>query len=83
MGLLFSILTLPYAPVRGVTALARVLLREGQNQLYGQPSIRRRLEELDEAVAAGRISPDERAREEQALLDRLAGSPVPDPTQAG
>jgi hypothetical protein len=82
MGLLFSILTLPYAPVRGVTALARVLLRDGQNQLYGQPSIRRRLEELDEAVAAGRITPDERAREEQALVDRLAGSPVPDPTQA-
>jgi Gas vesicle protein G len=73
VDILFSILTLPYAPVRGVTALAKVLLREAENELYGQASIRRQLEELDEAVAAGRMSPDERAQAEQAILDRLMG----------
>jgi Gas vesicle protein G len=73
VDILFSILTFPYAPVRGMTALAKVLLREAENELYGQASIRRQLEELDEAVAAGRMSPDERAQAEQAILDRLMG----------
>jgi hypothetical protein len=71
MGLFSSILTFPYAPVRGVTAVARLLLRNGEERLYGQAGIRRELEELDEAVAAGRISAQERAEAEQAILDRL------------
>lgn len=73
MEILSSILTFPYAPVRGLTALATVLLREAENQMYGQASIRRQLEELDEAVAAGRMSAQERAQAEQAILDRLMG----------
>ena len=71
MGLLLSILTLPYAPVRGLTAVAKVLLRDAENELYGQASIRRQLEDLDEAVAAGRISAADKARAEQAIVDRL------------
>jgi Gas vesicle protein G len=71
MGLLSSLLTLPFAPVRGVTAIARLLVHNGEEQLYGQASIRRELEELDEAVAAGRISAQDRAQAEQAILDRL------------
>ena len=73
MGLLFSVLTLPYTPVGGVTALGKVLLRQAQDQLYGQAAVRRQLEELDEAVAAGRISADDREREQQTILDRLNG----------
>jgi hypothetical protein len=71
MGLLVSILTLPYAPVRGLTAVAEMLLRDAENRLYGHASIRRQLEDLDEAVAAGRISAADRAQAEQAILGRL------------
>jgi hypothetical protein len=71
MGILSSVFTFPYAPVRGVTAVAKLLLRNGEDRLYGQAGIRRELEELDEAVAAGRISAQERAEAEQAILDRL------------
>jgi hypothetical protein len=71
MGFIFTVLTLPYAPVRGVTALARVLQRDAQNQLYSHAGVRRQLEELDAAVADGRISQDERAQQEQVILDRL------------
>jgi hypothetical protein len=71
VDIMFSFVTFPYAPVRGVTALARVLLRQAENELYGQASIRRQLEELDEAAAAGRISAAERAQAQQAILDRL------------
>lgn len=77
MGLLFSLLTLPYAPVRGVTAVASLLLRNGEERLYGQASIRRELEELDEAVAAGRISAQDRAEAEQAIVDRLTAARCP------
>jgi hypothetical protein len=71
VDILLSVLTFPYAPVRGVTALAKVLLRQAENELYGQANIRRQLEELDEAVAAGRVSEAERAQAQQAILDRL------------
>jgi hypothetical protein len=71
MGLLFSILTLPYAPVRGLTALAKMLQRNGEEQLYGNASIRRELEALDEQLAAGQISPEEKSEAEQAIVDRL------------
>jgi len=74
-GLLATILTLPYAPVRVATSLAKVLHREAERELYGSASVRRQLEELDEARAAGAISEAEYERAQQAVLDRLTGRP--------
>ncbi|HEX7744838.1 MAG TPA: gas vesicle protein GvpG [Micromonosporaceae bacterium] len=78
-GLLASILTFPYAPVRVVTSLAKVLHREAERELYGSASIRRQLEELDAAFAAGAMSEAEYEQAQQAVLDRLAGRPGPAP----
>lgn len=70
-GILASILTFPYAPVRVVTSLAKVLHREAERELYGSASIRRQLEELDEAVESGALPQEEYEQAQQAILDRL------------
>ncbi|SBT48639.1 gas vesicle protein GvpG [Micromonospora auratinigra] len=71
MDILWSLLTLPYAPVRGLTSLVKVVAREAESQQYNPVNIRRELEELDRAVAAGDITPEERDRGQQQVLDRL------------
>ncbi|WP_222864408.1 gas vesicle protein GvpG [Micromonospora sp. WP24] len=76
MDILLSLLTLPYAPVRGLTAVLRVIAREAESQLYSPVNIRRELEELDAAAAAGEISPQERDQRQQQVLERLTGAPV-------
>ncbi|WP_433283594.1 gas vesicle protein GvpG [Micromonospora sp. CA-244673] len=71
MDILWTLLTLPYAPVRGLTALVKVVAREAESQQYNPVNIRRELEELDRAAAAGDITPEERDRGQQQVLDRL------------
>jgi hypothetical protein len=68
---LFQILTFPYAPVRVVTSLAKVLHREAERELYGAASIRRQLEELDDAYASGSMSDEEYEQAQEAILSRL------------
>jgi phage portal protein BeeE len=72
MGLLTAILTLPLAPVRAVTAVAELLLDQAEQELYSPQGVRRRLEALDAAVAAGTLSEAERRTAEQDILDRVA-----------
>ncbi|MEV0129373.1 gas vesicle protein GvpG [Dactylosporangium sp. NPDC050688] len=72
MGLLVTILTLPLAPVRAVTAVAEVLLQQAEQELYSPQGVRRQLESLDEAVARGELTEDERRAAEQDILDRVA-----------
>ena len=71
MGLVSGILTLPLAPVRVVLWAGNLLKEQAERQLYDPGVIRRQIEELEEAQAAGAISDDEAAEREQELLDRL------------
>ncbi|RZU71962.1 gas vesicle protein GvpG [Micromonospora kangleipakensis] len=71
MDILWGLLTLPYAPVRGLTAVVKVIAREGESQQHNPVNIRRELEDLDQAAAAGDITPEERDRGQQQVLDRL------------
>lgn len=73
MDLLWALLTLPYAPVRGLTAVVGVVAREAEARQHNPVNVRRELEELDAAVAAGELSVEERDRAEQRVLDRLTG----------
>jgi gas vesicle protein GvpG len=75
VDILWSLLTLPYAPVRGLTAVVKVIAREAESQQHNPVNIRRELEELDRAAAAGEISPQERDRAQQRVLDRLTARP--------
>ncbi|MET8252700.1 GvpL/GvpF family gas vesicle protein [Micromonospora sp. NPDC005197] len=58
MDLLWALLTLPYAPVRGLTAVVKVVAREAESRQRNPVNVRRELEELDAAVAAGELSAD-------------------------
>ncbi|MER7439378.1 gas vesicle protein GvpG [Micromonospora avicenniae] len=80
MDILWTLLTLPYAPMRGLTAVVKVIAREAEAQRYDPANIRRELEELDAAVAAGELSPAERDVRQQQVLERLTGrGPAPFP----
>lgn len=70
MGLITGLLTLPLAPVRGVTWIAEVLEEEAERQLYDEDAIRRELAELEWAEE-DEISPEERYAREEDLLERL------------
>jgi hypothetical protein len=78
LRLLTGILTLPYAPVRVVTSVTRVLQREAERELYGATGVRQQLEELDAAAEEGTVPPAEYEQRQQEVLDRLtdpAGGP--------
>jgi hypothetical protein len=76
MFLVSTILGLPLAPVRGVIKLGELLQQQAEEQLYSSASVRRRLEELGEAVAAGEITPEEERRRASELLGRVVESPA-------
>ena len=77
MGLLFSVLTAPYAPRRLLTAVSKAVQQEARRQLSSPAAVRRRLEELDEAVAAGELSHSERARAQRDVIDGVIVQPDP------
>ncbi|MEH0934293.1 gas vesicle protein GvpG [Micromonospora psammae] len=74
MDILWSLLTLPYAPVRGLTSVIKVIAREAESRRYDPANVRRELDELDRAAAAGDITDAERDRAQQQVLDRLTGT---------
>ncbi|MGY1942661.1 gas vesicle protein GvpG [Nocardia asiatica] len=73
MGLLSTILTLPIAPVRGVIWLGEVIQDQVEQQMHDPANMRRELEEIDAAAAAGQLSEEERKQAQQAVLDRMTG----------
>lgn len=81
MGVVGAILGLPFAPVRGVLAVAELIRRQVDAELYHPASVRRELEAAAEAQALGEISPEEEAERQQQVLNRLNVSPAdpPDP----
>jgi hypothetical protein len=73
VDILWTLLTLPYAPVRGLTAVVKVIAREAESRQRNPVDVRRELEALDAAAAAGEISAAERDRGQQQVLERLTG----------
>jgi gas vesicle protein GvpG len=74
VGLFTGLLTLPLAPVRGVTWVAEQLLEEAERQLYDERNIRRELMQLEMDYEDGKIGEHERDMAEQSLMERLAVS---------
>lgn len=72
MGLFSAVLTAPLAPVRMVLWLAESLAThaEAQGEHRG-PSVQERLMEIDEALAAGELTPEQAADLEDELLAQL------------
>ena len=72
MGLFTGLLTLPLAPVRGVTWVVEQVAEEVERQLYDESSIRRELLQLELEHEDGNIDDEERLMREEELFDRLA-----------
>jgi len=79
MGLLSAVLGLPLAPVRAVISLGEVIQRRAEEEMYSPASVRRDLEAIEGARAAGEISAEEETELQQQVLNRLtqpvAGTP--------
>ena len=71
MDIISLTLGLPLLPLRGVLALANVLKEEAEREMLDPSRVRRRLEDIEDAEAAGEIPADEAAEAKQDLLDNL------------
>ncbi|HIW99944.1 MAG TPA: gas vesicle protein GvpG [Candidatus Nesterenkonia stercoripullorum] len=74
MGLISSLVTAPFAPLRGTVWVAEQVKNEAERQYYDPGSIRRQLTEVEEARRTGALSEDEAARMEKELVSRLLES---------
>lgn len=72
MGLLTEILALPLAPVRMTVWLGEVIQGQVEKETRDPAAVRRDLERIAQARAAGEISAEEEAEAQQQVLDRLA-----------
>jgi hypothetical protein len=72
MGFFTGLLTLPLAPVRGVTWVVEQVADEVDRQLYDEQNIRRELLQLELDHDEGRIGDEERLALEEELFERLA-----------
>ncbi|MFI2279310.1 gas vesicle protein GvpG [Nocardia beijingensis] len=72
-GVVTSILSLPLAPVRGVIWLGELIQDQVDQKMHDPALMRRELEEIDAAAAAGQLSEEERRQAQQAVLDRMTG----------
>jgi hypothetical protein len=73
VGLLSSVFGLPFAPVRGVIWLGEVIQEQVEHEMADPSVIRHKLEEIEEARAAGLISEEEEARAMEETLQRMMG----------
>ena len=71
MGILSKLAVLPLAPVYGVVWVARTVSEYAEQETFGEPSLRRRLAEVDAAFETGEISEGERDEAEHQILAQL------------
>lgn len=71
MGLVTGILTLPFAPVRGVGWVLDKVVRTAEDEYYDPTPVQEALVNLERALDEGRIDDEEFAQQEEALLHRL------------
>jgi gas vesicle protein GvpG len=67
---------LPLLALRGVVQLGEVLHDHAEQQLHDPASVRRELEQAEQAHAAGQISEEDLARIQAHAVDRLLPSPA-------
>jgi Gas vesicle protein G len=71
VGFFTGLVTLPLAPVRGAAWVTQQVADEADRQLYDEDQIRREMLQLEIDYDEGKIGDEERAREEDALFERL------------
>jgi hypothetical protein len=71
MDLLTLIFRLPFLPLSAVIALGDLIREQVDQEQYDPAAVRRQLEDVEDARAAGAISDEELARIEDEVLGRL------------
>ncbi|GAA1510586.1 hypothetical protein GCM10009677_49390 [Sphaerisporangium rubeum] len=71
MGLLTTLLGAPLAPVKGLIRLAEMIQEQVDRQTRDPAAVRRRLEEVEEARAAGLITDEDAARATEEILQQM------------
>lgn len=71
VGLVTGLLTLPFAPVRGVVWVAEQVYEQAQRELDDTSTVRRRLMEVQAAREAGTLTDEEAAAQEADLVQGL------------
>lgn len=71
MGLVGSILTLPFAPVKGIAWVLETVVRTAEDEYYDPAPVQEALVNLERARTDGRVDEEEFAQREEELLRRL------------
>ncbi|MDH2430160.1 gas vesicle protein GvpG [Sphaerisporangium sp. TRM90804] len=71
MGLFTALVGWPLAPVRLLIKVGELIEQQVDAQLHDPAMVRRRLEEVEEARAAGLISEEEEARAVEDILGQM------------
>ena len=78
MGIFSAIVLAPFAPVRGVVALAEVIQRQVEQEMNNPANTRRQLEELEEARERGEITAEEERQAQSQILETRVAPSAPE-----
>jgi hypothetical protein len=81
MNLLTLLLRLPFVPLRGFVQLAQILHEQAERELRDPASVRRQLEEAEDARVSGEMSDADVAHVQGQAVGRLLSSPANGPTR--
>ena len=76
MDLLTMLFRLPFMPLRGFVRLAEILHDQAEQELRDPASVRRQLEDVEQAWVSGEISDEDLAHVEGQAVGRLLSSPA-------
>jgi hypothetical protein len=71
MGLTKLLFGWPFIPVELLIRLGELIQEQAERELHDPASVRRRLEEVEEARTAGLISEEEEARATEEILQQM------------
>lgn len=71
MSLLTLPFRLPFLPMQAIVRLAQVIQEEAERTLHDPATIRRELEEIEQARASGEITDEEAAQLQNEVVARL------------
>jgi cytochrome c-type biogenesis protein CcmI len=71
MGLFTTLLGAPLAPLNGLIRLAELIQEQVDRQTRDPAAVRRRLEEVEEARAAGLITEEDADRATEEILQQM------------
>jgi hypothetical protein len=71
MGLVTWLFRLPILPVEGVIRIGQLIEEQAEQELHDPASVRRQLEEIEQAQSAGEMSSEDVARAEAQAVGRV------------